>query len=187
VRVTHRFHPLFGRELEFVKRRRNYGDDVVYVRDPGGELLPLPAQWTDAVPADPFVETAAGRAPFRTEGECRRHQTPQPRVIRRIGHQHVPADAHAGLQRRVPSRGQHAQGRRLVLEQSWVSQRLPRQLVVDHDPARDAVQEPRPVNGARARRSAYLACAAALNAASMAGTAVSAETFVLISAPVLSR
>ena len=67
VRVTHRFHPLFGLELEFVKRRRNYGDDVVYVRDPGGELLPLPAQWTDAVPADPFAVTAAGRAPFRTE------------------------------------------------------------------------------------------------------------------------
>jgi len=63
--VTHRFHPLFGRELEFVKRRRNYGDDVVYVCDLDGELLPLPAQWADAVPADPFVEAAAGRAAFR--------------------------------------------------------------------------------------------------------------------------
>jgi hypothetical protein len=65
--VTHRFHPLFGRELEFVKRRKNYGDDLVYVYGMDGELLPLPAQWTDAVPADPFVEAAAGRAPFRTE------------------------------------------------------------------------------------------------------------------------
>jgi hypothetical protein len=64
--VTHRFHPLFGRELEFVKRRRNYGDDLVYVCGVDGELLPLPAQWTDAVPADPFVQAAAGRAPFRT-------------------------------------------------------------------------------------------------------------------------
>jgi Family of unknown function (DUF5372) len=64
--VTHRFHPLFGRELEFVKRRRNYGDDLVYVYGVDGELLPLPAQWTDAVPADPFVEAAAGHAPFRT-------------------------------------------------------------------------------------------------------------------------
>jgi hypothetical protein len=67
VRVTHRFHPLFGMELEFVKRRRNYGGDLVYVYGIGGELLPLPAQWTDVVPADPFVEVAAGRAPFRTE------------------------------------------------------------------------------------------------------------------------
>lgn len=65
--MTHRFHPLFGQELEFVKRRKNYGDDVVYVCGLDGELLPLPAQWTDAVPADPFVEAAAGRAPFRTE------------------------------------------------------------------------------------------------------------------------
>ena len=65
--MTHRFHPLFGQELEFVKRRKNYGDDVVYVCGLDGELLPLPAQWTDAVPADLFVEAAAGRAPFRTE------------------------------------------------------------------------------------------------------------------------
>ena len=65
--MTHRFHLLFGQELEFVKRRRNYGDDVVYVCGLGGELLPLPAQWTDAVPADPFAGAAAGRAPFRTE------------------------------------------------------------------------------------------------------------------------
>jgi Family of unknown function (DUF5372) len=65
--VTHRFHPLFGRELEFIKRRRNYGDDLVYVYGVDGELLPLPARWTDAVSADPFVEAAAGRAPFRTE------------------------------------------------------------------------------------------------------------------------
>ena len=64
--MTHRFHPLFGRELEFVKRRRNYGDDLVYVYGVDGELLPLPARWTDAVPPDPFVEAAAGRAPFRT-------------------------------------------------------------------------------------------------------------------------
>ena len=58
---------MFGRELEFVKRRRNYGDDLVYVYGLDGELLPLPVQWTDVVPADPFVEAAAGRAPFRTE------------------------------------------------------------------------------------------------------------------------
>jgi hypothetical protein len=67
VRVTHRFHPLFGCELEYVKRRRNHGDDLVYVYGPDGELLPLPAQWTDAVPTDPFVDAAAGRASFRTE------------------------------------------------------------------------------------------------------------------------
>ena len=39
--MTHPFHPLAGRELEFVKRRRNYGDDLVYVYGVDGELLPL--------------------------------------------------------------------------------------------------------------------------------------------------
>ena len=33
VRVTHPFHPWAGRELEFVKRRRNWRADRVYVRD----------------------------------------------------------------------------------------------------------------------------------------------------------
>jgi hypothetical protein len=65
--VTHRFHPLFGRELEFVKRRRNWDDDRVYVYDDRGELVSLPAQWTDAVTEDPFVVVAAGRCPFRVE------------------------------------------------------------------------------------------------------------------------
>jgi hypothetical protein len=66
VRVTHRFHPLFGREFEFVKRRRNWDDDRVYFYDEARELVSLPAEWTDVVPADPFVVVAAGRAPFRT-------------------------------------------------------------------------------------------------------------------------
>jgi len=68
VRVTHRFHPLFDRELEFVKRRRNWRADRVYVFDPDGQLLSLPAEWTDAVAEDPFVVVAAGRSAFHTAG-----------------------------------------------------------------------------------------------------------------------
>jgi hypothetical protein len=67
VRVTHRFHPFFGRELEFVNRRRNWREDRVYVRDEAGDLLSLPAAWTDVSAEDPFVVVAAERAPFRTE------------------------------------------------------------------------------------------------------------------------
>jgi hypothetical protein len=66
VRVTHPFHPLFGRQLEFVKRRRNWRADRVYVFDPGGLLLSLPVEWTDVAAADPFVVLAAGRSPFHT-------------------------------------------------------------------------------------------------------------------------
>jgi hypothetical protein len=68
VRVTHPFHPLFGQELEFVKRRRNWRQDRVYVYDRGGELVSLPAEWTDVVARDAFVVVAAGRSPFHVAG-----------------------------------------------------------------------------------------------------------------------
>ena len=48
--------------------RRNWGEDRVYCRDEDGELFSLPAAWTDAAPADPFVVIAAGRCPFTTAG-----------------------------------------------------------------------------------------------------------------------
>ncbi len=66
--MTHPFHPWAGRELEFVKRRHNWRADRVYVRNGVGELVSLPAEWTDAVPDDPFVVVACGRAAFHLEG-----------------------------------------------------------------------------------------------------------------------
>ena len=66
--MTHPFHPWAGREFEFVKRRHNWRADRVYVRDCAGELVSLPAEWTDAVSEDPFVVVAAGRAPFHFDG-----------------------------------------------------------------------------------------------------------------------
>jgi hypothetical protein len=68
VRVTHPFHPWADREFEFVKRRHNWRADRVYVRDDAGVLASLPAEWTDAVPEDPFVVVASGRASFHLEG-----------------------------------------------------------------------------------------------------------------------
>jgi Family of unknown function (DUF5372) len=65
VRVTHRFHPLFGRSFEFVKRCKTWQSDRVFFFDDAGELASLPAEWTDVVPADPFVVVCAGRSPFR--------------------------------------------------------------------------------------------------------------------------
>ena len=66
--MTHPFHPLFERELEFVKRRRNWRADRVYVFGRDGLLLSLPVEWTDVVAEDPFVVVAAGRSPFHTAG-----------------------------------------------------------------------------------------------------------------------
>lgn len=66
MRVTHRFHPLFGREYEFVVHRQNWGEDRVHLHDEHGVLFSLPAAWTDVAPVDPFVVLAAGRCAFTT-------------------------------------------------------------------------------------------------------------------------
>ncbi len=63
--MTHSFHPLFGRQFEFVARRRNWGEDRVYYHDEWRELGSLPTAWTDVADVDPFVVMAAGRSPFR--------------------------------------------------------------------------------------------------------------------------
>ena len=70
--MTHRFHPLYGRDFEFVVHRRNWGEDRVYCRDEDGELFSLPAAWTDAAPVDPFVVIAAGRCSFTADCGCRK-------------------------------------------------------------------------------------------------------------------
>jgi hypothetical protein len=68
VRVTHPFHPLAGRDFEFVAHRQNWGEDRVHLHDENGDLFSLPAGWTDVVAQDPFVVIAAGRCPFTVDG-----------------------------------------------------------------------------------------------------------------------
>jgi uncharacterized protein DUF5372 len=64
VRVTHRFHPLFGREFRFVDRHRTWEEDRVALLGDDGQVFSLPAGWTDVDPVDAFVAQAAGRCPF---------------------------------------------------------------------------------------------------------------------------
>ena len=66
--MTHPFHPLHGRDFEFVAYRQNWGEDRVHLHDENGQLFSLPAGWTDVAAADPFVVIAAGRCPFTTAG-----------------------------------------------------------------------------------------------------------------------
>jgi len=56
---------LCGREFEFVRQKRNWGEDRVWFWDAGAELRGLPTAWTDRAPVDPFVVVAAGRSAFR--------------------------------------------------------------------------------------------------------------------------
>jgi hypothetical protein len=67
VQVTHPFHPLHGRDFEFVAHRQNWGEDRIHLHDENGKLFSLPAGWTDVAAADPFVVIAAGRCPFTTD------------------------------------------------------------------------------------------------------------------------
>ena len=66
--MTHPFHPLAGRDFEFVEARHNWGEDRVVLHDEQGSVFSLPAGWTDAGPVDPFVVVAAGRCPFTLAG-----------------------------------------------------------------------------------------------------------------------
>jgi len=50
VRVTHRFHPLFGRDFGFVAHRHNWDEDRVHLHDENGVLFSLPTGWTDVSP-----------------------------------------------------------------------------------------------------------------------------------------
>jgi transposase len=42
--VTHPFHPLHGRDFEFVACRQNWGEDRVHLHDENGQLFLLPAR-----------------------------------------------------------------------------------------------------------------------------------------------
>jgi len=66
-RITHPFHPLFGREFELLERRATFGRDRVYYEDSKGRLHCIPRDWTDLVPCDPFVEVSAGRSLWRVD------------------------------------------------------------------------------------------------------------------------
>ena len=64
-RVTHPYHPLFGREYKLVTYCHGWGSHRVYFHDDAGRLRKIPACWTNVVADDPFVVVAAGRSAFR--------------------------------------------------------------------------------------------------------------------------
>jgi hypothetical protein len=66
-RVTHPYHPWYGREFELITHKQAWGEERVFFQDEAERLLALPAAWTDVVAADPFVLVAHGRSLFRTQ------------------------------------------------------------------------------------------------------------------------
>jgi len=65
VRVTHPFHPLFGRRLPCVGKRYNrYGKRLLLQMD-DGTVWSVPPQWTELAGLDPAVVMGDGQAFLR--------------------------------------------------------------------------------------------------------------------------
>jgi uncharacterized protein DUF5372 len=62
--MTHPFHPLRGQAFELIEHRYIVAESYVYFQDEHGFLREVPAAWTDFVPPDVFVQSAAGRSPL---------------------------------------------------------------------------------------------------------------------------
>jgi Family of unknown function (DUF5372) len=73
--ITHPFHPLAGRKIDFVCRRQYWGEDRIVYLDRHGRIRWIAASWTDIDPADDFRAIAAGRAAFRTIDLLELHRT----------------------------------------------------------------------------------------------------------------
>ncbi|WP_276970634.1 DUF5372 family protein [Ferrimicrobium acidiphilum] len=65
--MTHPFHPLAGQEFDLISRKRNWGEDRVFIVGQGGLTTSMPATWTDVDPPDPCVVVSAGRTAFRIQ------------------------------------------------------------------------------------------------------------------------
>jgi hypothetical protein len=65
--IVHPHHPLKGQRFKLVTYRHNWGEDRVYFHNSDGRLCSIPACWTTAVAADPFMTVAGGRCLFRYE------------------------------------------------------------------------------------------------------------------------
>jgi Family of unknown function (DUF5372) len=64
-RITHLFHPLFGREFESLGRKEYGGEYRVSFLDEKGRQCEIPLSWTDLAPEDPLTTLADGKSCFR--------------------------------------------------------------------------------------------------------------------------
>jgi hypothetical protein len=62
VRITHPFHPLYGKQFFLVEQRCVFAESYLYFHDETGRLRQIPSAWTDFAEPDAFVEIAAGRS-----------------------------------------------------------------------------------------------------------------------------
>jgi hypothetical protein len=58
---------LFERRFVLISVRQAWGEYRVYFYDDDGNLMLLPASWTDAQAVDPFVQESDGKSLFRAD------------------------------------------------------------------------------------------------------------------------
>lgn len=64
--ITHPFHPLRGKQFELIYLKQTWGEWRVFYYGNNNQIQSFPANWTDVVAIDPFVDAAQGKAYFRT-------------------------------------------------------------------------------------------------------------------------
>ncbi|MFN8626248.1 MAG: DUF5372 family protein [Candidatus Binatia bacterium] len=63
--MTHPFHPLRGQCFRLVVHKQLWGEDRVTFEDAAGALCSVPVNWTDLLPAEPYLSVGRGRSRFR--------------------------------------------------------------------------------------------------------------------------
>ena len=65
VRITHPFHPLYGKDVDCVGERYNRHGKRLLLRVDDVTVCSVPPQWTDLVAPDPEIVIGEYRALFR--------------------------------------------------------------------------------------------------------------------------
>ena len=65
--ITHPLHPLYGQEFELVDYHSGSKISKVFFPDGNGHRKLVPAEWTDIVTVDPYLEISKGCSIFRYE------------------------------------------------------------------------------------------------------------------------
>jgi len=67
IRITHPFHPLRGQSFRLVATKQRWGEHRVTFQCADNRAYSVLANWTDAVPTDPYLSVGKGRSQFRVE------------------------------------------------------------------------------------------------------------------------
>ena len=67
IKVTHPFHPLFGKEFTLLNCKQGEDERIVKFRLQDGSLRSIPLDWCDLRSPDPYLDIGGGHSLFRVE------------------------------------------------------------------------------------------------------------------------